>query len=357
MDQPHHRRPDPDPDDQAAGDLDPWDPGDLEDDPDDDLEFGTPVYEGTGLSVRALTAEEVDRFLTAHAGQPAQLLGSGWDALQPSAQPTGATPRGSPEPLGPATLGWPASLPAGPRLAPRGGYGSPGRSALQRYRRERARELVGWVRTAGWRAACVVAAGVLTGVLLQAGGLDRSALPVGLVAAAAAGWRLRFRVSGDTRAWRDGARGERATARLLRRLHGRSYVVFHDVAVPGTPANADHLLIGPPGVILVESKRYVGQVTQGPDGRIWHNRYPMDQTLRVLRLETQAISAALGVGVRPVMCIHHAEVAHGGLTVGDVEVLPAGRLRGMLRTSRQQLGEADVAALVAHALSMLRPAG
>jgi hypothetical protein len=39
-----------------------------------------------------------------------------------------------------------------------------------------------------------------------------------------------------------------------------------------------------------------------------------------------------------------------------VQILPAGRLRNMLRNS-QQLGEADVAALVAHALSVLRPAG
>jgi hypothetical protein len=116
-------------------------------------------------------------------------------------------------------------------------------------------------------------------------------------------------------------------------------------------------VIGPPGVILVDSKRYAGQVTQGLDGRIWHNRYPMDQTLRALRLETQAISAALGVRVRPVMCVHRAQVAHSGLRAGDLEILPARRLHNVLRGSGQQLGEADVAALVAHALSVLRPAG
>jgi hypothetical protein len=356
MDHPHPHRPDPD--DQAAGDLDPWHTGDLEDDPDDDLELGMPVYEGTGLSVRALTAEEVDRFLTAHAGQPAQLLGSGWDTLQPSApQPTGTPPWSSPEPLGPAATGWPAPLPAGPRLAPRGGYGSPGRSALRAYRQHRTAELAGWAHTAGWWVAAIAAAGVLAGVLLQAAGLDRLALPVGLAAAILVGWRLRFRVSRNTHAWRDGASGERATARLLPRLGRHGYAVFHDVAIPGTPANADHLLIGPPGVILVDSKRYTGQVTQTADGRIWHNHYPMDQTLRALRLETHAISAALGVGVRPVMCVHQAQVAHGGLRAGEVEILPAGRLRNMLRNSSQQLGEADVAALVAHTLSVLRPAG
>jgi hypothetical protein len=33
------------------------------------------------------------------------------------------------------------------------------------------------------------------------------------------GWRLGFCVSRDTRAQRDGARGERATARMLRQRH------------------------------------------------------------------------------------------------------------------------------------------
>jgi hypothetical protein len=347
---------DPDRDDQAAGDLDPWRADDLEDDP-EDLELGTPVYQGTGLSVRALTAEEVDRFLQAHGGQPAQLLGSGWDALQPSARPTGAPRRGSPEPTRPAALGWSTPPPAGPRLAPRGGYGSPGRSALHAYRQRRAAELAGWARSAAWRAATILAVGGLAGGLVQAGGLDPLVLPVGLAAATAAGWRLRFRLSRDTRAWRDGARGERATAHLLRRLGRHGYAVFHDVAIPGTPANADHLLIGPPGVLLVDSKRYTGQITQSADGRVWHNHYPMDHSLRSLRLETAAISVALGVRVRPVVCVHHAQVAHGGLVAGDVEILPARRLRGMLHNRRQQLGEADVAALVAHALSVLRPAG
>ena len=98
----------------------------------------------------------------------------------------------------------------------------------------------------------------------------------GLGAGGVVGWQLRFRVSRDTRAWRDGARGERATARLLRRLTRCGYTVFHDVAIPGTPANADHVVIGSGGVVLVDSKRYTGRVWQGADGRVWHNQYPMD---------------------------------------------------------------------------------
>jgi hypothetical protein len=52
-------------------------------------ELGTPVYQGTGLSVRALTAEQFQRFLDAHHGQPAQLLGSSWTALTHRSIPSG----------------------------------------------------------------------------------------------------------------------------------------------------------------------------------------------------------------------------------------------------------------------------
>jgi hypothetical protein len=135
-------------------------------------------------------------------------------------------------------------------------------------------------------------------------------------------------------------------------------VVFHDVVIPSRHAGQCRPPAHrPPGVILIDSKRYSGQVSQDPDGRVWHNHYPMDYTLRALRLETQAVSQALGVRVRPVMCVHRAQVAHGGLVARDVEILPAGRLRSMLGNRRQQLGEADVAALVARALAVLHPAG
>jgi hypothetical protein len=81
----------PDPDNVHGDDLDPYD-GD-----DEDLEeLGTPLYQGSGLSVRALTAEELRRFLDAHAGQPADLLGSGWATLDPPGRP----PRRSSDPTG-----------------------------------------------------------------------------------------------------------------------------------------------------------------------------------------------------------------------------------------------------------------
>jgi Nuclease-related domain len=254
----------PDPDDFHREALDPYN----EEDGEDLEELGTAVYQGTGLSVRALTAEELQRFLDAHHGQPAELLGSGWAALDPPGQPLGG-PR-TPPAAGHERPGPPAVAPAGP---PSGSLGSPGRSALAAARRRRSQELAAWTRSLAWRLPLIAAGGLTIQVLVAQAGLPHGGL-VGLAAAALVGWRLRFRPSEQVAAWQRGAQGERRTARLLDRLVRDGYVVFHDLAVPDSPANVDHLVIGPSGVFVIDSKQWTGSIHQGADGLAWHHHYP-----------------------------------------------------------------------------------
>jgi hypothetical protein len=105
---------------------------------------------------------------------------------------------------------------------------------------------VAWTRALPWRAAAVLAVGVGAGLLAAQLASPLAGLAA-LLTAAALGWALQFRVSPETSAWRRGATGERRTARLLRRLEDRGWVVLHDLAIPGSQANIDHLLIGPKG--------------------------------------------------------------------------------------------------------------
>jgi hypothetical protein len=49
-----------------------------------------------------------------------------------------------------------------------------------------------------------------------------------------------------------------AFARLLAPLERHGWAVLHDLAIPGSQANIDHLAIGPGGVLLVASKQYRG---------------------------------------------------------------------------------------------------
>jgi Nuclease-related domain len=312
-------------------------------DPDDDEEFGTPVYQGTGLSVRALTAEELHRFLDTHADQPAELLGSGWATLD-SLGYAARGPRTSPTA--------PAALPAVPVT---GSHGSPGRSALGEYRRRRALELVGWTRSLAWRAPLVAAAGLTAQVLAAQAGLPRAGLG-GLAVAALASWRLRFRPSTQARSWRRGAHGERRTARLLDRLTRDGYVVLHDLAVPGnTSANVDHLVIGPTGLFVIDTKQWTGSVHQSPDGLAWHNHYPLERTLETVRWEAEVISRLLGTRIHPLLCVHGAHVHGGGLHAQGVAIVAASLLRGALGADRV-LSDAEVELLATTAGTRLHPA-
>jgi Nuclease-related domain len=322
-----HQHPDPEPDDYE----------DLE-------EFGTPVYQGTGLSVRALTAQELQRFLDAHHDQPAQLLGSGWANLEPPVHPLGG-PRTPPA----AT---PPVVPAGP---PTGSLGSPGRSALAAARRRRSEELAAWMRSLAWRTPLVAAAGAVAQVLAAQASLPHAGL-LGLALATLVGWRLRFRPSEQVTAWRRGAEGERRTARLLDRLARDGYVVFHDLAVPGTTsANVDHLVIGPSGVFVIDSKQWSGSVRQGADGLVWHNHYRLDRTLETVRWEAQTMGRLLGTHTTPLVCVHGAHVHGGSLHAQGVAIVPAHLLRGALGYDRVLL-DADVELLATTARTSLRSA-
>jgi Nuclease-related domain len=320
------------------------DPDPYEDEEDEeDLEaLGTPVYQGTSLSVRALTAEELQRFLDAHHDQPAQLLGSGWTALDQPGDPLGG-PQTPPPPMLP--------LPAGPVT---GSLGSPGRSALAAYRRRRATELAAWTRSLAWRAPLVAAAGLTVQALTTLAGLPHGGL-VGLAAAALVGWRLRFQPSEQARTWQRGAHGERHTARLLNRLVRDGYVIFHDLAIPGSPANVDHLVIGPSGVFVIDSKQWSGSVQQGADGLAWHNHYRLDRTLETVRWEAETVGRLLGTRADALLCVHGAHVQGGGLETQGVAIVPAHLLRSAMGYDRV-LSDAEVELRAATAVTSLRPA-
>jgi hypothetical protein len=311
--------------------------------PDDDLEqLGQPIYQGDGLQVRGLTEEELARFLAAHAGQPTRLMGSGWNHVDRRYGGNPTLPR----------------VESGQALAsvalPHGSYGEPGASARTIYRRLRAAELANWSRGLAWRLPLASGAGLattmLTGPLPSLVRLTASLAVVG-----ALGWRLRFRASTEASAWRQGARGERRTARRLRRLGRRGYVAFHDLSMPGSRANIDHLLIGPTGVFVIDSKQYTGRIQQTLDGHVWHNHYPLDEQLRTVRAQARAVEAILGAPVIPLLCVHGASVQWGGLSAQGVAIVPAGQLGAALGADAVLSAE-QVAVLAGTAQARLHPA-
>ena len=173
-------------------------------------------------------------------------------------------------------------------------------------------------------------------------------LAVGGLAAVVAGWGLRFQPSPHAVAWRRGAAGERRTARLLAPLERQGWVVLHDLAVPGSRANLDHLVIGPGGVFVIDSKQYRGRLRLDSSGGLWHGRYPLAPTLRAVSFEADRAAQVLtdpDVVVRPIMAVHGAQVPWGKVLVNGVPVVPAKRLPTMLRELPAVLGPQRVADL------------
>jgi hypothetical protein len=78
-----------------------------------------------------------------------------------------------------------------------------------------------------------------------------------------------------TRAWRNGAEGERAVARRLDALADRGVIALHDRKVPGSSANIDHIAVGPSGVYVIDAKyRETGRVELRRPGHLFRHSPP-----------------------------------------------------------------------------------
>jgi hypothetical protein len=173
-------------------------------------------------------------------------------------------------------------------------------------------------------------------------------------------WRCSRGVAPDpARAWRRGAEGERRTAKRLRPLTHQGWVVLHDRAIPGFPGNVDHLVIGPPGVFVVDSKLWSGRAVTVTDGVLHVGGFPVD--LRPTLWEADQVAAALAdelavtdTAVVPVICVHGAFFPGDGHAVAALDVVPGRELRRYVQRPRaSHLRRADIARLATAAEARL----
>jgi hypothetical protein len=249
---------------------------------------------------------------------------------------------------------------AGPVVAVRvrASVGRPGASAHAEYRRRRAAELAVWSRGLPWRAAAVLAAGLLAGLLSTHLVPYLTALATA-VAVAGLAWQLRFRPSAETRAWRRGAKGEQRTARLLAPLERRGWAILHDLAIPGSAANIDHLVIGPGGAVVIDTKRYRGRLQLDSYGMLWHGRHLLVSTLRRTRWEADQADEVLGIAdlqVPAIVAVHGASVPWGRVHTDGATVVPARRVPELLQALPPILGPEQVAWLADRARLRFRTA-
>ncbi|MCA2190618.1 nuclease-related domain-containing protein [Nonomuraea cavernae] len=171
-----------------------------------------------------------------------------------------------------------------------------------------------------------------------------------------------FRTHSPAAAWRKGAAGERATARRLRKLELAGYTVLHDLAVPRSNANIDHLVIGPTGVFVIDSKKWHRRTTvRAAAGTLWIGRTPLDKVVRPVLFEArragEVLSQAAGrrVQVAAVISVHGSRLSrHRVITNRGATLLRAARLVGWI-TRRPHLYDAAGVSVLSTAASTLLP--
>lgn len=190
--------------------------------------------------------------------------------------------------------------------------GQAGQSARREYERRRHADLQRRRQHYKWKLACVVTAPLLVYAVARAAFLepfDRNASFLAGLLAVVVATKLASNLWGrkaTTDAWRKGADGEELTARTLARLPV-PYVSLHDLRIPGSRANIDHLVIGPSGVFTVETKHYAGDV-EVKCGRAQRGGRSMSSVVEQAAGQAKVASGILGCVVRPIVCIQGGRV-------------------------------------------------
>ena len=150
-----------------------------------------------------------------------------------------------------------------------------------------------------------------------------------------------------------GARGERRTAEVLNPRSGDGWYVLHDLAVPGSRANIDHVVVTPAGVFVVDSKDWSGRVSAGKD-TLWVGRYPKSRELDTLEWETTAVTSALArdlpgwpITVRAVISLTNGLPAQPVLQARQITAVAVEDLVAHLGSVPARLQPAQVSAIAA----------
>ncbi len=123
-----------------------------------------------------------------------------------------------------------------------------------------------------------------------------------------------------TARWISGAGAERSVGTTLNELRKESWTVLHDIERQGD-GNIDHIVSGPGGVFLVETKL---------------TRYKDEHLVKGKR-QAARLHDQLGVWVTPVICLHRRQGKP--FRARGVWIVPHGELLAWLRSQRNRPAE------------------
>lgn len=154
-----------------------------------------------------------------------------------------------------------------------------------------------------------------------------------------------------------GAAGEELVARELARLPA-AYHVFHSLDAGGgllmwRGGDIDHVVVGPSGVFVIETKNWRGRVTLSDGALLVDGNAPRRPPLAQVRDAVSALQARLGrsgvhdAAVVPVVCFAGDRFAASCQVAGDVVVCNAANLLDVLKDdTRRNLAPGSVDGVV-----------
>lgn len=152
--------------------------------------------------------------------------------------------------------------------------------------------------------------------------------------------------------WERGSHGEQIVGDILSTLSS-DFVVLHDIDIPGSNANVDHLVIGPTGVFAIDSKNWNATLTAGK-GTLWRGRFPIRKECATASWEASEIADVLGHAVRPLLCFVGTGLPHPRQDCDDVVVCADGALISVLVDRPVKLVGEQINGLVERVRHLLR---
>jgi hypothetical protein len=138
---------------------------------------------------------------------------------------------------------------------------------------------------------------------------------------------------------RRGIEGEERVAELLGELETDGYCTLHDLDLGR--GNADHVVVGPTGVFVIETKDWGGRF-YSRRGRLMFNQRSADEvvaqvTAAALAIRGRLDEAGIDVWVQAVIASTRARVWASPLRLGHVTAVQADHLAGFVRGRRPVL--------------------
>jgi len=138
-----------------------------------------------------------------------------------------------------------------------------------------------------------------------------------------------------------GAKGEEWVAHELAFLNA-DYTVFNGLRLAGGKQNFDHIVVGPSGVFVVETKNWKGSV-EFRNGRLYAGgKEPSRPPLRQVKAATAELVAFLGdsgkggVPVHPLLCFISTRLPEEVMNVNGVVVCSGARLFNVLQETFEE---------------------